>query len=316
MTSYRYANLSIKSNIPIPELRQSNRSRENILFNLEWPKFQSTDFDWLNYWENADGKPVLFYSRMGTDHWLRFPGLADFQILGGSAEIHSFPVPGIPEDTIRHLLLDQVLPRHLAHQGWLVLHASAVQLSDGVVLFIGGSGTGKSTIAGYFHRSGHPVLSDDVVLVDAGRQPQALAAFSYNGLRLWGDSLQELFPCEKNALPMAHYSNKKRVQLNSKGRAGSNSSLPILAAIVLSNRGQILGEQVHLTPLSRREAFIQILNETFQLDSFHPDERTCRTRSLGLMVTKTPAFGLSVIRNYGLLPNVHRIILDTLLNTR
>ncbi len=52
--------------------------------------------------------------------------------------------------TLQHLLFDQILPRLIAHAGRLVLHASAVGASAGAILFLGGTGQGKSTLAASF----------------------------------------------------------------------------------------------------------------------------------------------------------------------
>jgi hypothetical protein len=64
--------------------------------------------------------------------------------------------------------LDEIAFRdHLAHDGALLLHASAVIVDAGAVLFIGHSGAGKSTTAALWrrHARGARVLSDDRVVV-------------------------------------------------------------------------------------------------------------------------------------------------------
>jgi hypothetical protein len=51
----------------------------------------------------------------------------------------------------------------LFHQrGDLPLHASAIEVGDGCVIFLGQTGSGKSTMAAAFAERGHRVLSDDV----------------------------------------------------------------------------------------------------------------------------------------------------------
>lgn len=54
----------------------------------------------------------------------------------------------------------------LAMQGHAVLHASAVQVNDVVVAFVGMSGMGKSTMAGLMCSSGARLVTDDVLRVD------------------------------------------------------------------------------------------------------------------------------------------------------
>lgn len=66
---------------------------------------------------------------------------------------------------VRHALRFGTQPA-LLRRGWLLVHACALELSDGVHVFAAASGTGKSTLA---RRAGHPVLADEVVLVAPGR---------------------------------------------------------------------------------------------------------------------------------------------------
>jgi len=151
-----YCGFSIISNIAIPELAQSNRDKGWFSFTLESVQPQSRDFSHTNYWQSPSGEVVLAYGRQDSYHWLRFPGFADFCISANAREISCHPLPGIPSETLRHLLLDQVLPRCLAHQGKIMVYASAVQFEQGLLLFIGDSGAGKSTLAGNFHRASQP----------------------------------------------------------------------------------------------------------------------------------------------------------------
>jgi hypothetical protein len=71
--------------------------------------------------------------------------------------------------------LDEVLFQHrLAREGGVFVHASAVALAGGAVLFCGVSGAGKTTLARLFHRAGRRVLSDArVALRPRGRTVRA-----------------------------------------------------------------------------------------------------------------------------------------------
>lgn len=77
----------------------------------------------------------------------------------------------------------------LSRQGSLVFHGSAVALPCGAAVFIGKSGKGKSTVAGYLARQGFPLLADDCIVLSP-HDAQLLVQPAYPGVRLWGDSLQ------------------------------------------------------------------------------------------------------------------------------
>lgn len=54
----------------------------------------------------------------------------------------------------------------LQQRGLLPLHCSAILSGGRAVMFLGSSGTGKSTIAAAFWRLGYPILADDMGVVD------------------------------------------------------------------------------------------------------------------------------------------------------
>jgi hypothetical protein len=56
------------------------------------------------------------------------------------------------------------LPLHLTlERGYDFIHAAAVEVDDQPILFVAPSTGGKSTLADYFLKRGHPMLSDDKV---------------------------------------------------------------------------------------------------------------------------------------------------------
>ena len=309
MLSYLYCGLKIVSNITIPELPESDTDETGLVFRLKSVQPQSIDHLWSHHWLSSSGDKLLSYCNQVSYHWLRFPGLADFRISANAKEIFCYPLPEIPQETLRHLFLDQVLPRCLAHQGRIMFHASAVQLEQGLLLCIGDSGAGKSTLAGNFHQAGSPVMSDDCVWVKENKD-QIRAVPSYGGLRLWEDSLQVLFSAEQNIQSMAHYSTKKRVPLNENDMLGFGSGIPILAVIVLSPLGQSPDQEVILDRLSHREAFIAMMKQTFQLNLMDLERMTRHMQALGRIVPRLPAFVLSMPRDYDLLPLVRQKILE------
>jgi hypothetical protein len=59
----------------------------------------------------------------------------------------------------------------LAHHSTYLMHCGAVQMGDGVILFLGDSGAGKSTLSAHLHAAGWPRLGDDgmpIMMQDSG----------------------------------------------------------------------------------------------------------------------------------------------------
>jgi hypothetical protein len=238
---------------------------------------------------------------------LRFPRLADFTISQDERSIAVRPEPGTPPETIRHLLLDQVLPRVLAQEGQLVLHASAVRVGEVAIAFIADSGGGKSTLAASLHRAGFAVLADDGLVVEPG-EIGATALPTYTGLRLWPASAQALVSDTKSLSPMAHYSTKKRVTVNAAGRPERRplSAIYLLKAPV-ADVGAPQGAVV-VSPVSARAACLALIAQSFRLDVTDGRQTAVQFDLASRIASQVPMFTLSYPRDFSRLPDVHAAI--------
>ena len=167
---------------------------------------------WFMNWTLPGGAKWLSCAKTEGGYLLRFNELADFTIDRSGREIVCMPRSGISEDTIQHLLLDQVIPLVINLRGGEALHASAILTSHGAVAFTGPAGSGKSTLAGSFLLSGYQHMSDDcLALLEKEREIHAIPA--YPELRLWDDALSYLFGNNGAHESVSHYTDKRRVQL-------------------------------------------------------------------------------------------------------
>ena len=119
----------------------------DLLATLEGP-----DRSWLS--RTADGT-----------HILRIGSLGDFELAQELDAVRVHLNRGTPEE-LAGVLIPGVLSTLLVLRGHCVLHASAVQTEDGVVAFIGGSGTGKTTVAALCCAAGALLVTDDVLRVE------------------------------------------------------------------------------------------------------------------------------------------------------
>ena len=273
--------------------------------NIKGPLFKGC---WQHQWR-LDDKVTLVYGRQDSNHWLQFPGLAEFSISPDARDIHCYPFTAVPEPTLRHLLLDQVLPRCMAQQGYLLLHAGAVRTPVGLILLTGSSGAGKSTLAGYLHQAGWPALSDDCMLIEE-KQERAVATPSYGGVRLWPDSQEFLFPNHEAKLEMAHYSTKQRIVLDEPAEAEKVAAICLLAP----PDPQQVDARVTLQPVSKRDGYMELLKQTFQLDVTDARKVAHHAQSLTRVVQNISLYELCIPRNYQELAEARLMILETILN--
>ena len=89
-------------------------------------------------------------------------------------------------------LTGSVFAALLQQRGVVTLHASAIETRLGAALFLGSSGSGKSSLLSAMLQRGYVMLADDVtgVILDPGGRPTALSSFP--STRLWADALDEL----------------------------------------------------------------------------------------------------------------------------
>lgn len=221
MPLYSYADIILFSTFPMAGLLPvanecKKKSPDFIFLIMELPPSESVGTDWIHHWHAPSGDISISLARTSKGYLLRFPSLADFIIDEAICRISAWPAPETDEDTLRHLLLDQVLPRVLAHQGRLVLHASAVCVDGQALAFAGETGQGKSTLAASLHLSGYPLLTDDGLLIRI--EDTCIKAIpSYQGLRLLPQSIEALFKEPSHCTTMASYSEKSRIILSEIG---------------------------------------------------------------------------------------------------
>jgi len=258
---------------------------------------------WDHHWPTRGGGIPLSCARDGDAYRIGTTGLATFLVEEGGGTITCRPDQGLPEGTLEHMLIDQVLPRVLAHRGRLVIHAGCVLTPFGAIGFLGESGAGKSTLCAECVRAGHPLLGDDgVVIRETAAGFEVIA--TYPGLRLLPDPLLRLFDVEAGGAPVAHYTSKRRLDRNHRELTLATGPRSLLALYVLE-----AGTEIGIEPVAAREAFMALLSGSFQL---HLDDRD-RSRGLferiGALQAAVPVRRLTYPRDFAHLEAVREALM-------
>ena len=255
-------------------------------------------------WTLSDGTTWAEFYRITSGYRIRFPNLADFTISADGSEINAYPVPGVSEQTIDHLYLNQVLPLALSRQYKLVLHASAVEIKQRAVAFIGPSGQGKSTLAASFATVGHRFLTDDGLQIEYSEN-QYLVKPSHPSLRLWDDSHQAIIPASTLTAPPIDYTPKARL-LADECLIFCDEPRPLQAIFFLGTEET---DTITINPVKSRDTVIEIVRHSFLLDI---QERTLLTRhfsQISKLAKSLIFFQLDYPRRYDKLPEVRDAIL-------
>ena len=313
--AYRVSNLTITSNIALPELPPGNGPEPQSSFHLASAQEPRPDAsDWFHRWTFPNGADWLAFARHPSGYLLRFPDLGDFLVSADGTSVRCYPHAATPIETIRHLFLDQVFPLVLSRQGRLVIHASAVLTPSGAVAFIGSTGQGKSTLALSFATQGFPFLADDCLVLDEDHG-QLIAVPSYPGLRLWPETVSEIFERAPALAEVAHYTSKKR--LSPSGELPF-SRQPARLKGVYFLAGSFDGDAnpsaapVEIQPLAAKEALLGLVRYAYLMDI--TDRETLREKfdRIGRLVATPLFYRLAFRREFSLLPQVRKAVLNHL----
>jgi hypothetical protein len=181
--SYCVCGLSIASEIGLPGLIAAPAApgpAEVVIRSASVPDALAHASDHGPNWQRA-GDLILMH----------VPGVARFLLRSG-AEIVFEPEGATPCGDIAAFAVGTVFGILLHQRGGMVLHASAVGVGDRAVLFCGPSGAGKSTLAAALEQRGHPLLNDDVCLLDTDPTGAPIVLSDGRGLDLWADAIDPL----------------------------------------------------------------------------------------------------------------------------
>lgn len=174
-TFYSCYNLSISSDLELPELMASDRAGTGIDVTIRLASLCSEDMS-----DSTQIAPFIWVK----PHSFMFevPDVARFLISNGS-DITIDPEPGIDEASLRVFLLGSAFGALLLQRGLFVLHGNAIEIDEQCLICVGPSGIGKSTLTAAFMKRGYRVLADDVVPIDAN----GLAIPGFPRIKLWQD---------------------------------------------------------------------------------------------------------------------------------
>jgi hypothetical protein len=182
-------------------------------------------------------------------------GVGTFRVCGGH-EIIVAPASDVGAHVLRPFILGPALAVLLHQRGRLVLHASAVAVNGRAVAFLGGSGWGKSTMAGALRKlAGHAIVTDDVLALDVGERGQVNVYPGFPQLKLWPEVAVSLGDVPET-LPLVHPLLKKRCLGVASGF--SVTPLPLGRVYVL-----VEGEAQVIEALRPQEALVELIRHSF-----------------------------------------------------
>ena len=260
--------LLIVADVPIPELPVlrvlSVRSAVRATLAGRFQRLR-LDARWYLRSRLAGGATSLRSGKTECGYVLSFPDIADFLVDRSGSQVSCCNASGgVGLQTIRHLLIDQVLPLMINLRGCEALHATAIATHRGVCAFTGPAGSGKSTLAASFVLSGYRLVCDDCLALSQGSRVMTLPG--YPGLRLWNDSIRALAASSRNLKPVAHFTAKSRWQ-NSRPVDFCSTTRRLARVYLLERaRSSKRSAPVLIQELAPEDALIGLVRAAYRLD--------------------------------------------------
>jgi hypothetical protein len=293
---YRFFDYLLESDIHFPELESGQGDGRTI--HIARGDMDDDDFDLLHEWIEGDAVDISC-SRSDDVYRLEFPDLLVAYVNPVNASVRYEPLMGIDDAALRHLLLDQVLPRLVSGLGEIVVHASCVSRDGYTVAFVGSTGAGKSTLAAGFHDAGWSVLTDDCLLL---RGDEAInVSGSYAGIRLLPDSVEALVSLHEKSGPVASWSSKTRISVP----GGNNQSVPLNLLVLLGDE-----DAINLVEVTGGQAVLALIAQSFMLDPTDVGLARERVERYSHIVEQQlPVYELTYPRDYSKISNaIHTIV--------
>jgi hypothetical protein len=230
----------------------------------------------LHVWDVQDGEFLFVQYSDGVEFWLD----RGFRRLWAQ-----WPNNSSLENALSYLV-GPIMGLLLRLRGTVCLHASAVNIRDCAIVFVGSEGAGKSTTAAAFARQGFSVLSDDIVaLVEREHQFHVLPA--YTRINLWPDSVKLLYG-SPDALPRILPDWEKRcLKLGEDAETQFEERvLPIGAIYVLGNSTPSSTESIE--SISQKTAMMTLVTNTYATNFLDAKQRAEEFAVLGRLVSAVP----------------------------
>jgi hypothetical protein len=240
LSSFRHRayGLSIACNLPLSGLPPDVSSdAPDIRVHLQSSqKFTALEYLYQSPYLDESGNPILTVQRLLEQGFsFQYCDGTHFYLNQTGSEVFASWPDGLTLDDATIYLFGPILGFILRLRGVVSLHASGVLVEGGAIGVVGPPGAWKSTTAAAFVRSGSRALTDDVFpLIDTAEGFCVLP--SYPGIRLWPESVQNLWGTA-DALPRLTMSwDKRYLSLENEAYSSDFRPVPIAAIYLLGER--------------------------------------------------------------------------------
>jgi len=256
-----------------------------------------------------------FYAHLHDgSSYVRWSHLGEFLVSADGRRIMCRWIGKIPSESFQVYLLGQALSFALVKKGFEPLHATAVEMNGEAVVFLGTSGLGKSSLAGYLIQAGHRLITDDMLMLRKnGAEFQACPGPAR--IKLFPSMAKRFLGILTTGVPMNRKAEKLILPLNSDQRCPSSIPLKAIYTLFFAHVGGE-GQPVKIEPMSSREGFVHLVSHTFNYLIVDKDRLHRQFTETAAVAAAVPVKKLIYSRRFSCLTAVRQAILDDLSQTK
>jgi hypothetical protein len=220
----------------------------------------------------------------GQCYHLRYSDGTQFAVSGDGQRVWGAVVSPLTPSDLATYFLGPVLGFVLRWRRVTALHASAVEIDGRAVVFCGDAGFGKSTTAAAMALRGNPVVSEDIVPLEAAN-PGFCAIPGYPRVCLWPDSVEKLMGTATALPALTPVWEKRYLPLDGVKGSFASHKLPIGVLYLLAPRS---ADGPRVEDISPREALLELVQNTYMNWLLEREQRAVEFDVLARLVAEVP----------------------------
>ncbi len=246
-------------------------------------------------------KQIQYHELPDGSRYLLWKDMFEFHIAADAQVVTALSLDGAPEKAFRTYMLGHLLSYALLGMGYETIHAASVVMDGAAIGFLGDSARGKSTLAAAFLQVGCSLLSDDFLVLgqDAG---DYIVYPGFPRIKLYERVSKHLVADRSQGTPMNADHCPKMVYPIEEAVLGP---VPLRVFYSLTSPKSVGAlKQVRIDPLNEKEAYLELLENSFNVKVRTPQRLTTQFRWATELVKRVPIKRLSYPRVLTILPDV------------
>ena len=243
------------------------KSKDLLLPELKKIELINGNYDVLIQKDNHKNWPSIekgkydteFLKMSKNDFRLSIKGIAEFRVLNGNKIYWDKTNEKVMGNDIKAFLYSSVFGALLIQRDNIVLHGNALTKNKKLIICLGKSGVGKSTISYILMKNGWELISDDLVLINNNSQ----VSIGIQRIKLWENTLKALNI--KNSRLEKVRPNINKYLINKSDLILAKETYPISAIYILYSENDIQSnnKDLNIINIKKEQTKLFLLRENF-----------------------------------------------------